>query len=68
MTPFIMFAPINIRTSSEKIWVVFLIGERHIVGPIHSWGSIKRKKDIKTFFTLCFVNNIYTKKHLSEKI
>jgi hypothetical protein len=60
MTPFIMFAPINIWTS-EKIWVVFLIGERHIVGPIHSWGSIEREKNIKIFFTLVFVNNIYTK-------
>jgi len=46
MAPFIMFAPINIWNSSEKIWVVFSIRERHIVGPIHTWGSIKRKKDI----------------------
>jgi hypothetical protein len=61
MAPFIMLAPINIWTSSEKNWVVFPIGERHIVGPIHSWGSIKRKKDIKKKITLDFINNIYTR-------
>ncbi len=28
---------------------------------IHGWGSKKRKKDIKTFFTLKSPNNNYTR-------
>jgi hypothetical protein len=31
----------------------------NVSGLIHSWGSKKKKKDIKTFFTLESTNNNY---------
>ncbi len=33
------------------------------IRPIQSWGSKKKKKDIRTLFTLISTNNNYTKKN-----